>query len=145
LIETLIILAALVIVIVAFLMYHSSAPWGLKLTAFPALIAMIYFAANVYISHLGAPINAIPKGDFQYVHHQSGEGGEVIYLWVFTVERGQRLHSVPYTREIMEQLEEAKGRAEEGNDEYGQFNEDGNDFDYEQVDEPHETEEGFTK
>lgn len=134
----------MLIVLLAFLLYYSTAHYLVKVTVFPALIAALYFGTVIYIDQMGAPINSVPKGDFQYVHHQAGEGGEVIYLWVFTVERGQRLHSVPYTRETMEQLEEAKGRAEEGQ-EYGQFTQTDEGFEYDQADEPTTTEEGFTK
>jgi hypothetical protein len=144
-IESLIISLAALVVILAFLMYHSGAPAILKLTVFPALIAAIILGTVVYKDRLGAPINAYPKGEFLYVFHQSGQSGEVIYLWVWTADRGQRLHTFDYDRQTMEELEEAKGRAEDGQ-EYGQFTantESG--FDYEQADEPHEPREGFEK
>ncbi len=143
--EVLIISLAAMVVILAFLMYYSGAPAILKLAVFPALIAALILGTAVYRDSLGAPIHSYPKGEFLYVFHQSGQSGEVIYLWVWTADRGQRLHTFDYTRETMEELEEAKARSESGGQEYGQFtpNEDG--FDYDQVDEPHETTEGFTK
>ena len=131
-VETLFISAILFIVVVAFLLYYSTAHYAVKIAVFPALIAAIVFGYLIFTDNLGAPINSVPQGDFQYVHHQAGNSGEVIYLWVFTVERGQRLHSVPYSRETMKQLEEAKGRTE-GGTEYGQFIATGDGFDYEQT------------
>lgn len=128
----------------AFLTYHSAAHYAVKLIVFPALIAAIIFGYTIFTDRLGAPINAYPEGDFQYVHHQSGEGGDLIYLWAYTVDRGQRLYAFDYTRDTMEDLEGAKGRAENGT-EYGKFNatqEDG--FEYESVQEPQSTE-GFEK
>ena len=135
-VESLIIFAILLIVIMAFLVYHSKAHYAVKAAVFPALIAAIIFGAVIYQDRLGAPINSIPKEGFYYVHHQAGEGGEVIYIWVWTADRGQRLHIIPYTRELMEQLMEAGGRAADGQ-EYGQFNATEQGFDYEQADEPH--------
>ena len=143
-IESLIISAILLIVIVAFLVYHSTAPYAEKAAVFPALIAVIIFGYLIFIDNLGAPINSIPQGDFQYVHHQAGNSGEVIYLWVWTADRGQRLHTFPYDRETMEQLEEAKGRSE-GGTEHGRFTATGDGFDYEQTGEPMENGEVFTK
>ncbi len=144
-IEALSISLAVMVCILAFLVYYSGAPAVLKLTVFPALIATVILGTVVYKDRLGAPINAYPQGEFLYVHHQSGEGGDVIYLWVWTADRGQRLHTFDYDRETMQELEEAKSRSE-GGQEYGQFTpntEDG--FDYEEVDEPHNQTEGFTK
>ena len=135
-VESLIIFAILLIVIMAFLMYYSKAHYAVKAAVFPALIAAIIFGAVIFQDRLGAPINSAPKGDFQYVYHQAGSEGSVIYIWVWTADRGQRLHILPYERELMEQLEEAKGRAE-GGQEYGQFNATEQGFEYEQGDEPH--------
>ena len=143
--ELLLLSLIFVIVIAAFLMYYSRAHYAVKIIVFPALIAAGLFGYTIFVDNMGAPISSMPKGVFTYVHHQSGEGGEVIYLWVWTADRGQRLHTFPYTRETMEQLEGAQGRAETGT-ETGQFN--GNetgDFDYERVEGQYETDGGFTK
>ncbi len=142
--ESLITSVIFLIVIVAFLMYYSTAHYAVKIAVFPALIAVVIFGAVIYQDRLGAPINALPKGDFQYVHHQSGDGGDVIYLWVWTAERGNRLHTFPYDRETMEELEGAKDRAE-GGQEYGRFNATEQGFDYEEADDPYESEGGEVK
>ena len=98
--ELLIISLASVIVIAAFLMYHSSASYLLKLSVLPALIAAIIFGYTIFTNNMGAPISALPQEVFQYVHHEAGQGG-VIYLWVCTADRGRRLHTFPYDRETM--------------------------------------------
>lgn len=143
-VELLIISAIILIVIVAFLLYYSTAHYAVKVAVFPALIAVVIFGAVIYQDRLGAPINSIPKGDFQYVYHQAGDGGDVIYLWVWTADRGQRLHTFPYDRETMQELEEAQGRAANGQ-EYGRFNVTEQGFEYDQADDPYESEGGEVK
>ena len=112
--ELLLFSLASLIVIAAFLLYYSKAHYAVKIAVFPALIAVVVFGYTIFVSSMGAPIPTVPKGVFTYVHHQSGNSGEVIYLWVWTADRGQRLHTFAYDRETMEDLEEAKGRAEGG-------------------------------
>ena len=143
-VESLILSAVILIVLVAFLMYYSKAHYAVKIAVFPALIAVVIYGYAIYTDNMGAPINSVPKEGFYYVHHQAGEGGEVIYVWVWTADRGQRLHVGPYERETMQALEGARGRAE-GGQEYGRFKANGDGFDYEQTDAPMENMEGFTK
>ena len=60
-IESLIISLAALIILLAFLTYYSKAHYTVKLTVFPALIAVIILGAVVYKDRLGAPINAYPR------------------------------------------------------------------------------------
>jgi hypothetical protein len=104
----------------AFLTYYSNAPVWLKLVIFPILLIALILGKTIFTDGLGAPIDAIPESDFQYIHHAAGQGGETIFVWIHTKERGNRLHVIPYSREVMEELEKAK-RGVESEPQYGRF------------------------
>lgn len=103
---------------IAAINYYSSAPIIIKLLSLPfAILLSIYTIYFVY-DKLGSPIEGMPKGEFEYVHHKITNGGEEILLWA-TKENRDRLYIFDYNRENMKQLndaQEARGQGQ-GNDE----------------------------
>ena len=78
---------------------------------------MVYTAYD----RMGAPIERMPVGEFEYVHHSVSSTGEFIYIWVYTDDRGNRLHAVPYNRETAKELNQAKKQEEKGEEMIGEF------------------------
>ena len=121
-IETLIVVSGLfVCVVVAYLVYNSRAHWFAKLLALPLVLALTTTMVYTALDRMGAPIEAQPIGKFKYLHHAlSADGGE-IFIWIYTQERGHRLHVVPYSRETAKALNEAKQKANDGKQQVGSF------------------------
>lgn len=121
-IETIIILAGLfVCVVVAYLVYNSQAHWFAKLIALPLVIALTATMVYTALDRMGAPIEAEPKGEFAYLHHTLSANGEKIFIWIYTEERGNRLHVIPYKRETAKALNDAKQKAKQGEKQIGSF------------------------
>lgn len=106
--EPLAISAVVLVVLMAFTVYYSTIHAAIKVVVFPLLIVAAISGWSFYKDNLGAPIKSLPIGVFKYVHHIASQGGEMILVWVYTKERGHRLHQLPYSRELMKDLEEAK-------------------------------------
>jgi hypothetical protein len=121
-IETIITISGLLVCCtVAYLLYYSSVHWLIKLVSLP--ITLVFTATMVYTAYdrMGAPIERMPVGEFEYVHHSVSSAGDFIYIWVYTDERGNRLHAVPYDRETAKELNQAKKQEEKGEEMVGEF------------------------
>ena len=118
-VESIAIAAVLLTCLLAFAVYNSAMHFMFKAAVFPLLIVVSLLGWRLYVDRLGAPIDGPPKNGFTYVFHTAGNGGEVIFLWVKTREIGQRLHVLPYSRELMKELEEAKKEGTEGEEAAG--------------------------
>lgn len=103
---------------IAVINYYSSAPMIIKLLSLPfAILLSIYTIYFVY-DKLGSPIEGMPEGQFEYVHHKVSNGGEEILLWA-EIEDRDRLYIFDYNRENMKKLNEAqesKGQGQGNND-----------------------------
>lgn len=106
-------------VLVAVLCYISRAYSVLKAVTLAALVMLGLGLETHYRDQLGAPIAAYPQEEFTYVNHQVQH--EQIFLWVWTKERGNRLHVIPFDQETAEKLEEAKKKSEAGTGQQGTF------------------------
>ena len=121
-IETIITISGLLVCcLVAYLLYYSSVHWLIKLVSLP--VTLVFTATMVYTAYdrMGAPIERMPVGEFEYVHHIVSSTGEFIYIWVYTDDRGNRLHAVPYNRETAKELNQAKKQEEKGEEMIGEF------------------------
>jgi hypothetical protein len=121
-IETIITISGLLVCCtVAYLLYYSSVHWLVKLIALP--VTLVFTATMVYTAYdrMGAPIKNKPVGEFEYVHHVVSQDGRFIYVWVYTDERGNRLHAIPYDRQTAKELNQAKKQEEKGEQMVGEF------------------------
>jgi len=109
------IVAGLVVLcaVVAVINYYSNAPIIIKLLTLPITIAFSIYTAYFVYEKLGAPIQGMPEGNFEYIWHKSSDGGDNIILWAEQVNR-TRLYIFEYNRENMKKLEEARQEMEEG-------------------------------
>ena len=125
-IETIITISGLLVCcMVAYLLYYSRVHWLVKLVSLP--ITLVFTATMVYTAYdrMGAPIERMPVGEFEYIHHSVSTTGEFIYIWVYTDDRGNRLHAIPYNRETAKELNRAKEQEEQGTQMLGQFSSEG--------------------
>ena len=104
---------------VVYLLYTSRAHRGLKAASLALFTLFGVTVYDHYVSSLGAPIQAFPDTEFVYVHHNIA--GKTIELWVWTEERGNRLHEIPYSQETAEELEKAKKKSQNGRPQKGEF------------------------
>lgn len=109
--------------LVVFLLYYSSITKYIKTTALTLLVIFGILVYSKYLEELGAPIDNTPSGEFVYVHHTVK--GDWIYVWVWTEERGDRLHIVPYSQETAESLQGAKEETDKGQPQQGSFPQEG--------------------
>lgn len=101
----LIALALITAVAVSISIYVSQAHVAVKYTALAALLCLCVFAYDIYVRSMGAPINAIPEGEYGYVHHIISD--DHIYLWVVADQDQHRLYRFPYDRETAQTLQQA--------------------------------------
>jgi hypothetical protein len=106
-------------VLMAMLAYTSRVSKVFKAVAFSFMVTLGLFTDAHYRDQLGIPATGIPVGEFVYVHHVVV--GDSIKLWIWTEERHDRLHIIPYDQETAEKLQEAKERTEGGVTQNGQF------------------------
>jgi hypothetical protein len=124
LITTIVLTSLLICCIVAVLVYYSTAPFVIKLTALPVVLVLCTSLVLTTIERMGAPIKDFPEGEFDYVHHITAQQGEVILLWATTEEKGTRLYMFNYTRETQKELDKAKQEQSQGNPQVGEFTDD---------------------
>jgi len=124
LITTIVLTSLLICCIVAVLVYYSTAPFFIKLTALPVVLVLCTSLVLTTIDRMGAPIKSFPTGQFDYVHHITAQQGEVILLWATTKEKGTRLYMFPYSRETQKELDEAKKDQVAGKPQVGEFDTD---------------------
>lgn len=109
-------------VLIALLMYWSTAPFLIKFIALPAAIGFSLFTIWQMILLAGAPINAVPKDGFRYVHHELLNGGKAIALWAHVDEyEDYRLYVFPYSRKTAKKLKEAQQEKKKGKEAKGKF------------------------
>ena len=94
-----------------FLVYASQVSKLVKTSAVSICFLSGLMTYEHYVTALGAPIQAIPTGDFNYVNHRIS-GDDLIYVWIVTEDRGDRLYVFPYSRDAARQLEQAKEKKE---------------------------------
>lgn len=111
----------LVCCVVAYLLYYSRAHWIVKMMSLPLVIVLTTTMVYTAFDRMGAPIENYPEGKFSYVFHSVSSDGKLIYIWVETKERGNRLHAIPYNRETAKKLEEAQRAEKQGSEQVGQF------------------------
>lgn len=92
--------------------YYSNAPLIVKLLALPFTIAFSIYAVYFVYEKLGAPMEGMPHGKFEYIWHKSTPGGEEIILWA-EQETENRLYIFEYNRENMKELEKARQQKEQ--------------------------------
>ena len=115
--------AILLCVIMAVLIYFSTAPFVIKLVTFPAVI-FLCVAQLIYLGIIaGAPINGFPKGEWEYSAHKLEDKGETIVLWAWIENyEDYRHYRMPYNRQNAKKLNEAKIKAQMGQKVKGRFN-----------------------
>ena len=111
----------LLLSILSYLLYSSKEDFTLKLISFPVLIMVSLLLGAHYLESFGRPVAAEPKGEWNYVFHQTN--GTDIELWVVD-KKGSKLYIFPYDAETQKQLEQAGELASEGNQVQGEFNND---------------------
>ena len=111
----------LTVILMAFVVYHSAIHFAFKAAVFPLMIITALFGWRMYVDRLGAPIDGYPPATFTYIHHIAGQGGDNILVWAYTAKRGYRLYSLPYDRELMKDLNEAKEGLERDGDSSGRI------------------------
>jgi hypothetical protein len=121
-IEVIIFGCVLLCVLVALLMYWSTAPFLVKLITLPFTIVFSLFIIWQMILMAGAPIKAFPEGEFSYVHHENLNGGKAIALWAWTEQHQDfRLFLFPYDRETAKKLQKAQQKRKQGRKINGKF------------------------
>ena len=91
-----------------------------------ALIPIIIFSTYVLLIQgedlLGRPYDKIPVGKFEFIDYRVAivDGVKKIELWVLQ-DKKSRLHIVPYSTNMEEQLARAKSRKSKGSRERGEF------------------------
>lgn len=105
--------------LVVFLIFYSPLNKAIKTIALTVLILLGLTTQEHYIDQLGRPIELHPDGSFVYVHHVVQ--GDNIFLWVWTENNGNRIHSIPYTQETAKELQDGKEKAENGVEQEGEF------------------------
>ena len=110
--------------LVVFLVFYSSLNKLIKAIALTAMLLLGLTTQDYYVSQLGKPIDAFPVGDFVYVHHVPQD--DFIYLWIWTEDKGNKLHVIPYSAEVAKALQEGKEKASDGAEQEGEFTESGN-------------------
>lgn len=103
-------------VFVALINYYSSVPNILKFIILPFTVLFGIYSVYFVYDKLGAPIEGMPEGNFEYVHHVGANRGEQIILWAVKEQRS-RLYIFDYSRENMKQLQEANQQIETTNTE----------------------------
>ena len=74
------------------------------------------------VSLAGAPIEAFPKGKWEYVAHKAEQGGKNILLWAWVEKLNDaRLYRFPYDRKTMKMLDEADKEQKQGSKSIGEF------------------------
>tara|TARA_B110000305_G_C19251751_1_gene545117 strand:- start:157 stop:612 length:456 start_codon:yes stop_codon:yes gene_type:complete len=96
---------------VAITNYYSNMPTAIKLLSLPFTIILSIYVIYFVYDKLGSPIEAMPSGEFTYIHHKADAGGEKIMLWASTNEK-DRLYVFLYNRENMKKLNEAQKKAQ---------------------------------
>lgn len=107
--------------LVVYLMFYSTLNKFIKAIALTVIVLLGLITQDHYISNLGKPINAYPVGEFVYVFHVPQ--GDDISVWVWTEEDGNKLHTIPYSQEAAEKLQNAKEKSEAGQAQKGEFTE----------------------
>lgn len=112
----------LLCILVALLMYWSTAPFLIKLLTLPFTISFSLFIVWQMISLMGSPLKRFPIGEFTYIHHEPLNGGKAIALWVWS-ERFEdfRLYLFPYDRDTAKKLQKARQKKQEGKPTRGKF------------------------
>jgi len=121
-IEIVIVLAIFLCIFLAILVYHSTAPFILKLLSLPSCAVFLIFLIYLLVIMAGAPVKEYPKDDWQYIHHEIMlvDEEKTIFIWTYN-DVGNRLHQIPYDREIAKKLEKAKNSQRNGFAQTGQF------------------------
>lgn len=120
-IYVLIFIVLLAIALLTYNLYRTKEDILFKLMSLPVLVLVIATLGFHYLESFGRPVAAMPKGEWNYVHHETN--GKDIQLWVVD-KKGSKLYVFPYNEETREQLEAADALTEQGVSVIGEFNTD---------------------
>lgn len=104
--------------VIAILSYASKAPTWIKLAVLPLFLVIVVLGYTHYVDLLGSPVPTRPVGMQHYVQHIITADKKIV-IWVWSNERGHRLHRYPYNREDAAKLQQ---QAEGENGEGGKLN-----------------------
>ena len=108
-------LAVLVCVMMAVLIYFSKAPFAIKLSTLPMVILFCISLLIYLVTIAGAPIERVPRGEWEYIHHTTENQGQTIVLWAWVDSfEDYRQYKFPYTRETIKKLNMAQKKRRAG-------------------------------
>jgi hypothetical protein len=97
--------------LLVFLVYYSRIHLMLKLITLPLAIMLSGLVTLNYLDNLGAPLGRELPAEIEYMHHEVQ--GKLVFVWIKTDDRGNRIHVIPYERNQVKALEEAKKKKEQ--------------------------------
>lgn len=113
-ITTIIISAIALCIMIAILVYQAdTVDFTLKLSVLPFAIFFLYLSGMWVKENIGAPIQGIPKTEFEMIHFKMKDA-DTIHLWVWEEDRGSRVYAFPYNREVLKKLIEGSEQQKNG-------------------------------
>lgn len=94
------------------LAYVSTLRSVIKLVILPVFLVTVALGYDHYLREIGKPAAIALPAEAHYVAHRV-TNDDTILVWLRTSE-GDRLYIIPYSRDAAKELEQAKGKAEEG-------------------------------